>query len=200
MTGVKPVLAANPPSPRQVTLPKRMAGYRVLLHALLRNPREQCANLGLPVPAVTPERTDGGQLAGLRPPGDGLRVHSEHRRDLRWGKQRLGLGCACRHVYGLSSWTGTAILRSWFLLAWFLLAWCLAWLLRLEPVGMSYMANRDHIAITTGDTSTTRSKVFVAACPVVRLMRVTLRDSSDTYSRIVGESEKVARSRRYPPA
>jgi hypothetical protein len=64
---------------------------------------------------------------------------------------------------------------------------------------MSYMADRDHIAITTGDTSTTRSKVFVAACPVVRLMRVTLRDSSDTYSRIVVESEKVARSRRRPP-
>ena len=58
---------------------------------------------------------------------------------------------------------------------------------------MSYMANRDHIAITTGDTSTTRSKVFVAACPVVRLMRVTQRDSSDTYSRIVAESEKLAK-------
>ena len=65
---------------------------------------------------------------------------------------------------------------------------------------MSYMADRDHIAITTGDTSTTRSKVFVAACPVVRLMRVTLRDSSDTYSRIVVESEKVARSRRLESA
>jgi hypothetical protein len=63
---------------------------------------------------------------------------------------------------------------------------------------MSYMADRDHIAITTGDTSTTRSKVFVAACPVVRLMRVTLRDSSDTYSRIVAESEKVAKSRLRP--
>jgi hypothetical protein len=64
---------------------------------------------------------------------------------------------------------------------------------------MSYMANRDHIAITTGDTSTTRSKVFVAACPVVRLMRVTLRDSSDTYSRIVAESEKLARAGATPP-
>src|SRR5579863_9368824 len=62
------------------------------------------------------------------------------------------------------------------------------------------MADRDHIAITTGDTSTTRSKVFVAACPVVRLMRVTLRDSSDTYSRIAPESEKVARPHRRRPA
>jgi hypothetical protein len=86
-------------------------------------------------------------------------------------------------VYGLSSWTGTAILRS------FRLA-CLV--LRLEPVGMSYMADRDHIAITTGDTSTTRSKVFVAACPVVRLMRVTLRDSSYTFSGVGLESEKDA--------
>jgi hypothetical protein len=59
---------------------------------------------------------------------------------------------------------------------------------------MSYMANRDHIAITTGDTSTTRSKVFVAACPVVPLIGVTLCDSSDTYSRIVADSEKVARA------
>ena len=63
---------------------------------------------------------------------------------------------------------------------------------------MSYMANRDHIAITTGDTSTTRSKVFVAACPVVRLMRVTLRDSSDTYSRIVVDSGKLARGGATP--
>jgi hypothetical protein len=93
-------------------------------------------------------------------------------------------------VYGLSSWTCTAILR-------FLVLACLV--LPLEPVGMSYMANRDHIAITTGDTSTTRSKVFVAACPVVRLMRVTLRDSSDTYSRIVVDSEKLASFRRRPP-
>src|SRR5579859_5935089 len=63
--------------------------------------------------------------------------------------------------------------------------------LRREPVGMSHMANRDHIAITTGDTSTTRSKVFVAACPVVRLICVTLRDSSDTHRRAVPESEKL---------
>jgi len=86
-------------------------------------------------------------------------------------------------VYGLSSWTGTAILR-------FLLAYLA---LRLEPAGMSHMANRDHIAITTGDTSTTRSKVFVAACPDVRPKRVTLRDSSDTQSRTGAESEKLPR-------
>jgi hypothetical protein len=91
-------------------------------------------------------------------------------------------------VYGLSSWTGTAIL-----------AFCLV--LRLEPVGMSYMANRDHIAITTGDTSTTRSKVFVAACPVVRLICVTLRDSSDTHRRIVAESENlVSGHNRHAPS
>ena len=34
------------------------------------------------------------------------------------------------------------------------------------------MADRAHIAITTGDTLTTRSKVSVAACPVVRFMSV----------------------------
>jgi hypothetical protein len=62
------------------------------------------------------------------------------------------------------------------------------------------MANRDHIAITTGDTSTTRSKFFVGACPVVRLMRITLRDSSDTYSRIVVESEKLPRAGSIPVA
>ena len=40
---------------------------------------------------------------------------------------------------------------------------------------MSQMADRAHIAITTGDPSTTRSKVSDAACPVVRLMSVSRR-------------------------
>jgi hypothetical protein len=31
---------------------------------------------------------------------------------------------------------------------------------------MSYMADRDHIAITSGDASTTRRKVSVPECPV----------------------------------
>src|SRR3984893_7919809 len=91
------------------------------LRALLRDTREQCADLSLPVPAVTAERTDGGQFPGLGPPRNGLGVNSEHSRDLRRCQKRLSLGCSCRHVYGLSSWTGTAILRCSF-----------AWL-RLEP-------------------------------------------------------------------
>jgi hypothetical protein len=55
------------------------------------------ADLGFPVPAVTPECADGGQLAVSRPPGDGLRVDSEHRRDFSWYEQRLG-GRWCAHI------------------------------------------------------------------------------------------------------
>ncbi len=54
---------------------------------------------------------------------------------------------------------------------------------------MSYMAHGDHIAITTGDKSTTRRKVSVWGCPVAPLIAVTLCDSSDTYSRNVADSE-----------
>ena len=96
---------------RPRSTPRRDVGIRKSFRPLLRDTREQRTDLGLPVPAVTPERADGGQLASLRPPRDGLRVDSEHRRDLVWREQRLGLGCACRHVCGLSSWTGTSILR-----------------------------------------------------------------------------------------
>jgi hypothetical protein len=54
---------------------------------------------------------------------------------------------------------------------------------------MSYMADRDHIAITSGDASTTRRKVSVLGCPVHPPLTVTEGDSSDTYSRIVPDSE-----------
>jgi hypothetical protein len=54
---------------------------------------------------------------------------------------------------------------------------------------MSYMANRDHIAITSGDASTTRRKVSVPGCPVAPPITVTQGDSSDTYSRIAPDSE-----------
>ena len=89
----------------------RQVRGQVSLRTLLRNSREQCANLCLPIPTVPAERTNGSQLPGFGPPCDGLRVNPEHGRDLCWGQQRLGLWRACRHVDGLSSWTGTAILR-----------------------------------------------------------------------------------------
>src|ERR1051326_5516258 len=81
------------------------------LGALLRNTREQCTNLSLPVAPVSPQRADRGQFAGLRPAGDGLGVDTEHRGDLSWRQQRLSLWCTCGHVRGLSSWTSAAILR-----------------------------------------------------------------------------------------
>src|SRR5579875_992638 len=87
------------------------AGGRRSLGALLRYTREQCTNLGLPVAPVSPQRADRRQLPGLRPPRDGLGVDAKHRGDLRRRQQRLGFGCACGHVRGLSSWTSAAILR-----------------------------------------------------------------------------------------
>jgi len=51
-------------------------------------------------------------------------------------------------MYGLSSWTSTAILRC-----------CLPGSGRSLP-WMSNMAHWDHIAITSGDKSTTRSKIL----------------------------------------
>jgi hypothetical protein len=75
-------------------------------------------------------------------------------------------------VYGLSSWTGTAIPLL---------------LLFMAPLGspplMSYMAHSNHIAITSRDKSTTGSKVSVASYPVAPLIGITLRDSSDTERR-----------------
>jgi hypothetical protein len=56
---------------------------------------------------------------------------------------------------------------------------------------MSYMADRDHIAITSRDTSTTRRKVSVPGCPVNPPIAVTHGESSDTYRRIEGDLEIV---------
>jgi len=56
---------------------------------------------------------------------------------------------------------------------------------------MSHMVDRDHIAITSRDTSTTRRKVLVPGCPVGLPNTVTHRESSDTYSRIAPVSEIV---------
>ena len=48
---------------------------------------------------------------------------------------------------------------------------------------MSHMVYSDHIAITSGDKSTTRSKVTDESHPVAPQLSVTLRDSSDTQRR-----------------
>jgi hypothetical protein len=62
---------------------------------------------------------------------------------------------------------------------------------------MSHMADRDHIAITSRDASTTRRKVFVPGCPVAPPNVLTHSESNDTYSRIASVSEKVPG--KYPP-
>ncbi len=49
---------------------------------------------------------------------------------------------------------------------------------------MSYMADRDHIAITNGDTSTTRCRVPVPGCPVALPIIVTQGEYIDTKRRI----------------
>jgi hypothetical protein len=161
------VPAVLPDRPREPAYPP--ARDLVSLRALLRDARQQSADLGLPVPAVSPQGPDRRELPCLRPSRDRFRVHPEHRCDLGRREQRLGLGCACRHVDGLSSWTGTAILRL---------------RLFLTPVGslpwMSHIVRSDHIAITSGDKSTTRSKVSDASHPVAPPYCVTLRNSSDT--------------------
>src|SRR6266487_2197252 len=153
------------------------------LGALLRNTREQCTNLSLPVAPVSPQRADRGQFASLRPACDGLGVDAKHRGDLRGRQQRLCLWCTCGHVRGLSSWTSGAILR-------FLC--CLV--LRGERVGdVQIWPDRDHIAITSGDASTTRRKVSVPGCPVTPPITVTQGRSSDTYRRIAPDSEITVR-------
>src|SRR5437763_16669591 len=100
------VLPCSPRAPR----PIGEYGTRSL-GTLLRNTREQCTNLSLPVAPVSPQRADRGQFASLRPACDGLGVDAKHRGDLRGRQQRLGLWCTCGHVRGLSSWTSGAILR-----------------------------------------------------------------------------------------
>jgi hypothetical protein len=56
---------------------------------------------------------------------------------------------------------------------------------------MSYMADRDHIAITSRDASTTRRKVFVPGCPVAPPISVTHSECSDTNRRIAPVLEIV---------
>ena len=60
---------------------------------------------------------------------------------------------------------------------------------------MSHMVYSDHIAITSGDKSTTRSKRFSTPHPVAPLIRVTLRDSSDTQRR----NGQIRKSHPPPP-
>jgi hypothetical protein len=62
---------------------------------------------------------------------------------------------------------------------------------------MSYMADKDHIAITSRDASTTGRKVFVPGCPVAPPNIVTHGESNDTYRRIAPVSEIVPG--KYPP-
>jgi hypothetical protein len=63
-------------------------------------------------------------------------------------------------VYGLSSWTGTAILR-------FV---AMPGSIGEPAVDVPYGLLTDHIAITSGDKSTTRSKVSVMTYPVAPLI------------------------------
>jgi hypothetical protein len=62
---------------------------------------------------------------------------------------------------------------------------------------MSYMADRDHIAITSRDTSTTRRKFNVPGCLAARPIAITYGESSDTHRRIALVSEIVPG--KYPP-
>ncbi len=54
---------------------------------------------------------------------------------------------------------------------------------------MSYMADKDHIAITSGDTSTTRCKVSAPGCPVTLPIAVTQGEFSNTKRRIGPDRE-----------
>src|SRR5512144_2323598 len=82
----------------------RPNGADGLLAALLvRDSGEQGAHLAFPVAAVAAERPDRGELAGLRPPRDRLRVDAERRRDLGGGEQRLAVGSASGHVENLQT-------------------------------------------------------------------------------------------------
>src|SRR5947208_2625244 len=66
---------------------------------------EQRADLGLAVPAVAAESADRGELAGLGPPGDRLRVDAEQRRHFGRGEERLGLGTLTWSRHGVPlSW------------------------------------------------------------------------------------------------
>jgi len=67
----------------------------VSFRALLRNPRQKGADLGLPVATVAAKRPDRRELARLGPPGHCLRVNPEHRCNFCRRKQRLSLWCTC---------------------------------------------------------------------------------------------------------
>jgi hypothetical protein len=54
---------------------------------------------------------------------------------------------------------------------------------------MSHMADKDHIAITSRDASTTRRKVSVRDARFLHPNTVTYGESSDTYRRIASDSE-----------
>jgi hypothetical protein len=56
---------------------------------------------------------------------------------------------------------------------------------------MSYMADRDHIAITSRDASTTTRKVSVPECPAAPPITVTESVLSDTYRRIAADPEML---------
>ena len=58
---------------------------------------------------------------------------------------------------------------------------------------MSSYGQQDHIAITSGNKSTTRREVSVAGCPVAPRFGVTQGDSSDTFGRIGPDSEILPR-------
>src|SRR5215467_5002796 len=94
------LLTGRPPRPVLTPLGAVAYGHSSF-RTWLRDPREQGTDLGLPVPAVSTEGTDRRQLAGLCPASHRLGIHPEHGRYLCRREQRLGLGRACRHVYGL---------------------------------------------------------------------------------------------------
>jgi hypothetical protein len=78
--------------------PLRPLGDGRLTGALPRNIREQQgANLGLPIAPVSPQGSDRGQFPSVCPACYGFSINMEHRGDLRWREQLLGLWCACGH-------------------------------------------------------------------------------------------------------
>ena len=126
------------------------------LGALLRNTREQCTNLSLPVPPVSPQRADRGQFPAFA-----------HRVTVLGSTRNIvatsagvnsGSASGVRADICVASPPGP-VLRS-----------CV-FVLPDAPRGASRgcpdMARlRDHTAITSGDASTTRCKVSVPGCPV----------------------------------
>src|SRR5262245_18361144 len=87
-------LRSNSSSDVVLLLRKRRASG---LAALLRNAREQSADLGLAVSAVSVERAIRRELASLGPARDRLGVDAEHRGNLSRGQQRLGIRGASGH-------------------------------------------------------------------------------------------------------